>query len=426
MAVERILRRNPSYPKLLQSPIDCPAPIIGQRLWLLQVPPPANSMRAEIHFYTRLSRNPATLILSGPLGQGDRCFRCLSQLEVWMTTQTITREEAIAPFFIGVDVGGTSIKIGVVDDLGRTLAYTSFPTEGEKDTADGIRRITSVVQHLLVSSGLSISEIAAVGLGTPGPLDIKRGYILDPTNIPGWRHYPIRDRLAEAIGKPVTYANDANAAAYGEYWVGTGKAHPSLVMITLGTGVGGGIIIGDLSIEGENSFGSEVGHIAVDYGPEARMCPCGQPGHLEAYASATAVIARTIEQIEAGRPCSLREVLTKTGKLTGLQIAQAAEAGDELALEVILATADYLARGIVILMHTIDPAAVVLGGAMNFGGSKHPLGKRFLKRVKEGVDRHAFPLLAQRIAIDFASLGGDAGYLGAAGLARAARKLPGS
>ncbi|MBL8890653.1 MAG: ROK family protein [Planctomycetaceae bacterium] len=343
-----------------------------------------------------------------------------------MSTQTITREEAIAPYFIGVDVGGTSIKIGVVDDLGRTLAYTSFPTEGEKDTADAIRRITSVVRHLLDSSGLSISEVAGVGLGTPGPMDIKRGYILDPTNIPGWRHYPIRERLAEAIGKPVTYANDANAAAYGEYWVGTGKNHPSLVMITLGTGVGGGIIIGDLSVEGENSFGSEVGHIAVDYGPQARMCPCGQPGHLEAYASATAVIARTIEQIEAGRPCSLRDVLTKTGKLTGLQIAQAAEAGDELALDVILTTADYLARGIVILMHTIDPAAIVLGGAMNFGGSRHPLGQQFLKRVKEGVDRHTFPLLAQRIVIEYASLGGDAGYLGAAGLARAARKSAGN
>lgn len=340
-----------------------------------------------------------------------------------MSTQTITREDAIGPFYIGVDVGGTSIKIGVLDDLGRTLAYTSFPTEGEKDTADGIRRITNVVQHLLSSSKLAVSEVAAVGLGTPGPMDIKRGYILDPTNIPGWRHYPIRDRLADALGKPVTYANDANAAAYGEYWVGTGKNHPSLVMITLGTGVGGGIIIGDLSIEGENSFGSEIGHVAVDYGPQARMCPCGQPGHLEAYASATAVIARTTEQIQAGRPSSLKGLLTKNHKLTGLQIAQAAEADDELALEVILSTADYLARGIVILMHTVDPAAIVLGGAMNFGGSQNPLGRQFLARIKQGVDRQTFSLLSQRIVIDFASLAGDAGYIGAAGLARAANKF---
>lgn len=341
-----------------------------------------------------------------------------------MSAQTITREEAIGPYFVGVDVGGTSIKIGIVDDWGRTLAYTSFPTEGEKDTADAIRRMTQVIHGLLATAGLERSEILGVGLGTPGPMDIKRGYILDPTNIPGWRHYPIRERLAEAVGKPVTYANDANAAAYGEYWVGTGRNYPSLVMITLGTGVGGGIIIGDLSIEGENSHGSEIGHIAVDYGPDARMCPCGQPGHLEAYASATAVIARTTEQLQAGRASSLQAVLAQEQKLTGLQISQAAEAGDALALEVILTTADYLARGIVILMHTIDPAAIVLGGAMNFGGSDHPVGKQFLDRVKQGVDRHAFPLLAQRIAIDFASLGGDAGYIGAAGLARAASKSP--
>lgn len=341
-----------------------------------------------------------------------------------MSAQTITREEAAGPYFVGVDVGGTSIKIGIVDDLGRTLAYTSFPTEGEKDTADAIRRTTQVIHGLLATAGLERSEILGVGLGTPGPMDIKRGFILDPTNIPGWRHYPIRDRLAEAVGKPVTYANDANAAAYGEYWVGTGRNYPSLVMITLGTGVGGGIIIGDLSVEGENSHGSEIGHIAVDYGPDAWLCPCGQPGHLEAYASATAVIARTTEQLQTGRASSLQAVLAREQKLTGLQISQAAEAGDDLALEVILTTADYLARGIVILMHTIDPGAIVLGGAMNFGGSDHPVGKQFLDRVKQGVDRHAFPLLAQRIAIDFASLGGDAGYIGAAGLARAAQKPP--
>jgi glucokinase len=339
-----------------------------------------------------------------------------------MAAQTTTLEEAVYPLFVGVDVGGTSIKIGIVDDAGRTLAYTSFPTEGERDAADAIQRIQAATLSLLAASGLPAQEVAAVGLGTPGPMDIKRGYILDPTNIPGWRHFPIREALAKALGKPVTYANDANAAAYGEYWVGSGRNYPSLVMITLGTGVGGGIIIGDLSVEGENSHGSEIGHIAVDYGPDARMCPCGQPGHLEAYASATAVIARTVEQLRAGRPSSLVGIWSREQKLTGLQIAQAAEAGDELALEVVLTTADYLARGVVILMHTIDPGAIVLGGAMNFGGSQHPLGSQFLARVKQGVDRHAFPLLAQRIVIDFASLGGDAGYIGAAGLARAARQ----
>ncbi len=337
-----------------------------------------------------------------------------------MPTQSITLEDAVAPFYIGIDVGGTTIKIGILDNLGRTLAYTSFATEGQKPTADAIERMKQVVTHLVESSGLEWASVAAVGLGTPGSMDIKRGYILEPSNLPGWRHFPIRQALADALGKPVTYTNDANAAAFGEYWVGGGQQYPSMIMITLGTGVGGGIIIGDFSIEGENSYGSEIGHIPVAYGPEARRCSCGLPGHLEAYASATAVIARTIEQLESGRPSALKQVWQETGKLTGLQIAQAAEADDELAVEIVMTTADYLARGIVILLHTIDPAAVVLGGAMNFGGGEHPLGRRFLARIKQGVDQSAFPLLAQRIVIEFAQLEGDAGYIGAAGLARVA------
>ena len=257
-----------------------------------------------------------------------------------MPTQSITLEDAVAPFYIGIDVGGTTIKIGILDNLGRTLAYTSFATEGQKPTADAIDRMKQVVTHLVESSGLEWASVAAVGLGTPGSMDIKRGYILEPSNLPGWRHFPIRQALADALGKPVTYTNDANAAAFGEYWVGGGQQYPSMIMITLGTGVGGGIIIGDFSIEGENSYGSEIGHIPVAYGPEARRCSCGLPGHLEAYASATAVIARTIEQLESGRPSTLKQVWQETGKLTGLQIAQAAEADDELAVEIVMTTAD--------------------------------------------------------------------------------------
>jgi len=339
-----------------------------------------------------------------------------------MAAQSITLEEASSPFFAGVDVGGTSIKIGIVDDLGRTLSYTSFPTEDQRGTQYAVDKIRDVIHSLVRSAGLSMEAIQAVGLGTPGTMDIRRGYILEPPNLPGWRHFPIRDELAKAVDKPVTFVNDANAAAYGEYWVGSGQHYPSMIMITLGTGVGGGIIIGDLSIEGENSLGSEVGHIPVEFGPDARTCSCGLSGHLEAYASATALVERTKEQLRAGRDSLLQTTLREDGDLTGLKIAQAAEADDTLALELVLSTADYLARGIVILMHTIDPAAIVLGGAMNFGGNRHPLGRHFLDRVKQEVQRQTFPQLAQRIVIDFALLGGDAGYIGTAGLARTATK----
>ncbi|MEE3220264.1 MAG: ROK family protein, partial [Planctomycetota bacterium] len=224
--------------------------------------------------------------------------------------------------------------------------------------------------------------------------------------------------VSQHAGRPVAYANDANAAAYGEFWVGSGSQYPSMILLTLGTGVGGGIIVGDQTIDGVNSHGSECGHIIVDSRDDARMCSCGHRGHLEAYASATGVTRRAQEALDAGRESALREVRSSNIPLTAKQIHAAAEQGDALALEVVLETGRYLGIGITTLLHTIDPAAVVLGGAMDFGGRDNPVGRQFLDRIKEEVARRAFPVIAERIEIDFASLGGDAGYIGAAGVAR--------
>ena len=189
-------------------------------------------------------------------------------------------------------------------------------------------------------------------------------------------------------------------------------------MLTLGTGVGGGIIIDGVSLEGEHSHGAECGHIIVDTGPQARTCSCGQPGHLEAYASATAVVCRMRELLEAGTASSLQPLLAGEDNITALEIYQAAEQGDELARRVIQQTAEYLATAIVTLLHTIDVGAVVLGGAMDFGGQESVSGRDFLATIRQWVKEHTFPVIAERMTIDFASLGGDAGYIGAAGLAR--------
>lgn len=331
-------------------------------------------------------------------------------------------EQAQRPFFLGVDVGGTNIKIGLVDDLGRTLASTSLPTEQEHGPQFAIQRTTKCGQKMLADLGLSRGDVLALGLGTPGTMDIPAGMLLEPPNLPAWSNFPIRDALGAACGLPVTFANDAGAAAFGEFWVGSGKEYHSIVLLTLGTGVGGGIIIGDLSIDGENSHGAECGHMIIDSRPDARRCSCGQLGHLEAYASATALIKRAAEAITAGRQSSLQAALAAGQDLTGRLIAEAAEARDELALELILETADYLSVGIVSLMNIVDPAAVILGGAMNFGGHGTPLGRRFLDRVQTEVRKKSFPVLAKRTVIDFALLGGDAGYIGAAGLARLAQR----
>jgi glucokinase len=274
------------------------------------------------------------------------------------------------------------------------------------------------VHTLAGRAGIATADVARVGLGSPGPLDIPAGPIVRAGNLPGWDDFPLRDRVAAHAGREVTFANDANAAGYGEYWVGSARGSSSLVLLTLGTGVGGGIIIGDVNVEGAHSHGSECGHIIVDPAPTARVCPCGQPGHLEAYTSATSLKALAAEALAAGGTGSLATAVAAGEELTPVVIAREAGAGDALAMGVLMEAARWLGIGIVTFMHTIDPEAVVIGGAMTFGREEHPVGRAFLERVREEVRRRTFPLLARRTSIRYASLGGDAGSIGAAGLAR--------
>ena len=322
------------------------------------------------------------------------------------------------PLFLGFDVGGTNIKLGVVDDRGRPLADTKIVTEEERGPRDAVKRARVAVDDMLASIGLTFGDLVGVGLCVPGTMDIPRGMFLQPHNLPHWHYFPIRDCVAEAFKLPVVFSNDANAAAYGEFWVGSGQKYHSIVLLTLGTGVGGGIIIGDLSIDGENSHGSECGHIIIDNSQSARMCGCGQPGHLEAYCSATALVERTHELIANGRATSLAKRISETSPLTALMIAEEADNGDPLSFEAIMELATWLGLGIVSLMHTIDPGAVILGGAMNFGGHEDAVGRRFIEHVRGVVRQRAFPIPAQKTVIDFALLGSDAGYIGAAGIAR--------
>ena len=326
--------------------------------------------------------------------------------------------DAKRPLFLGFDVGGTSIKLGLVDDLGRPIARTKVMSEEERGPQDAVRRARIAVDEMLAGLKLKVSDLAAVGLCVPGTMDIPRGIFLQPHNLPHWHYFPIRAAVAEAFNLPTSFANDANAAAYGEFWVGSGQKFGSIVMLTLGTGVGGGIIIGDLSVDGENSHGSECGHIIVDSSPNARMCGCGQIGHLEAYCSATALVKRAQQWLDEGRSSSLTARISPETPLTALMIDQEADHGDPLANELIFELGTWLGLGCVTLMHTIDPGAIILGGAMNFGGHDDPTGRRFLEHVRGVVRQRAFPIPAQRTLIDFAVLGGEAGYIGAAGIAR--------
>ncbi|XZE20528.1 ROK family protein [Pirellulaceae bacterium SH449] len=334
-----------------------------------------------------------------------------------MTSQPITEvSQASSPFFFGIDVGGTGIKIGLVDDSGMTIGFTSIPTEEPKGPEDAMRRVGAACSELLKDLGLDWDVIPRVGLGTPGSQDIPKGMLIAPPNHPHWHNFPIVPCLERELKRPVSFANDANAAAFGEFWVGTGAIYSSMVLLTLGTGVGGGIIVDNQLVVGQNSFGGECGHLLVDSRPDARLCVWGGGrGHLEAYASASAVAARAKEALLAGADSCLRD---RADRVTARMIYEAAETGDTFSLKIIDETADYLAIGITTLVHTLDPGLVVLGGAMDFGGNGSPIGQRFLNRIKSSFRERSFEYVANGTTIDFASLGGDAGYLGAAGIAR--------
>jgi glucokinase len=326
------------------------------------------------------------------------------------------------PFFVGIDVGGTNIKCGLVDTTGQTLGYHAIRTEQERGAEDGCARIADVVRHLIEQTGVSDKSIVRAGIATPGPMDIPNGKILHPGNLPAWWDFPIRDRLSEHLKLPVTFANDANAAAYGEFWGGAGSQYDSMVLLTLGTGVGGGIIVGDTLIEGAHSCGSECGHMLVNPSEDAWKDSLGKSGSLEAYANAGAVVRRADDAIQAGEDSTLSKRKASGEAITPRIVAEEAERGDAVARRIVLETAYWLGIGIVSLIHAIDPDAVVLGGAMTFGGAANPLGREFLQHIRDTTRPRLLEPLRDVVQIQFASLGGDAGYLGAAGLARLAHR----
>lgn len=331
--------------------------------------------------------------------------------------QTIHRPEACRrPFFVGVDVGGTNIKIGLVDDDGKTFGFVSIDTHEPDGPQIAMQRVGQAIRELLKPMGLSLRDFQRVGLGTPGSQNIQTGMLIAPPNHPHWWNFPIVACLEKELGLPVSFANDANAAAFGEFWIGTGEKYSSMALLTLGTGVGGGIISDSHLVVGANSFGAECGHIIVDSAPNARLCTWGGgKGHLEAYASASAIVAIAKERLAQGAESTLRQ---QVPDVTAKKIYEAALAGDTFSLELIDQTAYYLGVGITSLVHTVDPGLVVLGGAMNFGGRTSPVGQRFMQRIRATFCELSFDYVEAGTTIDFAILGGDAGYLGAAGIAR--------
>ena len=330
--------------------------------------------------------------------------------------KTTPISEAKKPFLLGVDVGGTGIKVGLVDDLGRMLAFESLPTLQADGPRAAMQRVAAARARFGESLQLQPGDVAAAGLGAPGPMDIAAGTLVAPPQLPTWWNFNLRDCLGELTGLPVAFTNDANAAAFGEFWLGTGELAPSMVLLTLGTGVGGGIISEGQLVGGVNSFAGEVGHLIVDPSADARLCAWGAGrGQLEAYASASAVAIRARQRLSEGAASALSRC---GGELTALQVYQAALEDDALALEIIDEAGRWLGVAVTTIVHVLDPGVVAVGGAMTFGGEGCSVGRRFMAAIVEEFRQRTFDNVFAGTTIGFAKLGADAGYLGAAGYAR--------
>jgi glucokinase len=317
-----------------------------------------------------------------------------------------------SPLYVGLDVGGTTMKAGVVDDGGRPLSAVSLPTEAQRGQELGLERMCETIRLAVSEAGMGLERVAAIGVATPGTMDLPAGLMLEPPNMKPWRNVPVRRHVEGVFKVPVAFQNDANAAAYGEYWSGAGRGARSMGLFTLGTGIGGGIVLADRVVEGEHSHGAELGHLKIEM-TRPRLCGCGKRGCLEAYASATAVVKRTREALaEDGGRSALHALAQSRAELTARDVFTAAAAGDALADRIVEETAFYLALGASNLMHTIDPDVVVFGGGMIAAG------EGFLERIRRQVREVAFPVPAERTQVRFAELGSDAGYIGAAACGR--------
>lgn len=313
-------------------------------------------------------------------------------------------------YTVGIDIGGTFIKAGLCDDQLAVVAREAVDTVADRGPEDAFQRIAAQIDALVRAAGVDRAAVRAIGVGVPGPLSHARGVILNAPNLPGWSGAPIRDRLSALAKLPVIVENDAKAAAFGEFTQGAGGGMRDMVMLTLGTGVGGGIVLGGKLWRGSFDNAGEIGHTIVE--PGGRPCPCGQNGCLERYASASAVALRTIEAIGAGETSSLQGLAGQGRTIDAADVQQAAREGDALASRIWDETCRYLAVVCVNLQHMLNPQLIVLGGGLIQAGS------HLLEPVRRHFDTYTWSMAPDSPRIELATLGGDAGILGAAALAR--------
>lgn len=302
-------------------------------------------------------------------------------------------------YFIGIDLGGTNTKMGVVNAQGKVLDVIEQPTPTDPEQA--IQQMTQNCKQLAKQANLPWKHIQGVGIGLPGFLDIPNGTILNLTNL-NWRNIPIRDQMEELLQTRVQIDNDANVAAFGEAWCGAGKGIDDCICVTLGTGVGGGIIVRGELVYGLKGFAGEIGHIQID--SNGAKCNCGQTGCLETISSATGITRLANEAIAQGQPTALPRYPT------AYEVFQAALQNDPVGRQVINQAIEALALAFAQLSVILNPACFVIGGGISKAGDA------LLNPLKKAYQKLALSHVSQGVKIVQATLGNQAGFIGAAGL----------
>ncbi|MDX2192673.1 MAG: ROK family protein [Gemmatimonadales bacterium] len=310
---------------------------------------------------------------------------------------------------IGIDIGGTNLVVGSLTEDGQHLrALSSVPTQSERGAEDVLERLIALVRTVVDETARSqpAVEIMGVGIGAPGPLDIERGVVLLSPNL-GWTDMPLRAHIGDRLGLPAALDNDANCAVLGEAWRGAARGAAHVVGITIGTGIGGGLVFDGRLYHGASGVAGEIGHTTIE--TSGRRCNCGNYGCLEAYASGPAIARRAVEAIRAGAESLLPGLVAgDLDQVTAQTVYSAAQAGDELAHEVVADTAKFLGVGIANLLNVLNPEVVVVCGGVTLAG------ERLFQPLRREVAKRAFRPAVQRCRIVPGALVGSAGVYGAA------------
>ena len=306
-----------------------------------------------------------------------------------------------------LDLGGTNIKTALVDRSGAIVARDHRPTEAHGGSRHVIGRMAEAIGDLCSSTGISVTTLGGVGVGFAGPLNPEEGVVYHAPNLPGWSRVSLRARLEKSLGLPVVIENDANAWTLGEFRFGAGRGLSHMVCLTLGTGLGAGIISDGRLLHGARGLAAELGHMTID--AQGMRCSCGNRGCLELYASAPAVVRAVRRHLRGGVSSNVMALAADDpGGLTARVVSQAARQGDRPAQAALEDVGRALGVGIANIVNILNPEMVVIGGAVVGAG------RYILEPARKEAKRRAFRGATERLKIVRAKLGEDAGMLGAA------------